>query len=93
MVLGILWKDKVSNKIRGRRLKLARHCIRHPELLLKLVLCRRPFENYLETKVSSQKISATKKSCQENFSQNLDLTKIIMLKISDVKVNLLKLKE
>ena len=31
-------------------------------------------ENYLETKVSSQKISATKKicKCKENFSQYLD---------------------
>ena len=72
MVHGILWKDEVSNKIRGRRLKLAGHCIRHPDLLLELVLCRRSSENYLETKVSSQKISATKKSCKENFSQNLD---------------------
>ena len=45
MVLGVSWKDKVSNdalygtlpklsdKIRSRRLKLAGHCIRHPELL------------------------------------------------------------
>ena len=45
MVLGISWKDKVSNitlygnlprlsnKLRSRRLKMAGHCIRHPELL------------------------------------------------------------
>ena len=45
MVLGVSWKEKVSNdvlygqlpelsdKIRSRRLKLAGHCIRHPELL------------------------------------------------------------
>ena len=45
MVRGVSWKDKVSNdviygklpklsdKIRSRRLKLAEHCIRHPELL------------------------------------------------------------
>ena len=45
MVLGVSWKDKVNNdvlygtlpklsdKIRSRRLKLAGHCIRHPELL------------------------------------------------------------
>ena len=45
MVLGILWKDKVSNitlygslprlsnKLQSRRLKMAGHCIRHPELL------------------------------------------------------------
>ena len=45
MVLGVSWKDKVSNdvfyrtlpklsdKIRSRRLKLAGHCIRHPEHL------------------------------------------------------------
>ena len=53
MVLGISWKDKVSNitlyygnlprlsnKLRSRRLKMAGHCIRHPELLTShLVLC------------------------------------------------------
>ena len=45
MVLGISWKDKVSNitlygnlprlskKLRSKRLKMAGHCIRHPELL------------------------------------------------------------
>ena len=45
MVLGVSWKDKlqnkllygklprVSEKIRSRRLKLAGHCIRHPELV------------------------------------------------------------
>ena len=45
MVLVMSWKDKVSNitlygnlprllnKLRGRRLKMAGHCIRHPELL------------------------------------------------------------
>ena len=46
MVLGISWKDKVGNdvlygklpklsdKIWSRRLKLAEHCLRHPELLV-----------------------------------------------------------
>ena len=45
IVLGVSWRDKVSNtvlygklpklsdKIRSRRLKLAGHCIRHPELI------------------------------------------------------------
>ena len=45
MVLGVSWKDKVRNeilydnipklsdKIRSRRLKLAGHCIRQPELI------------------------------------------------------------
>ena len=45
MVLGVSWKDKVSNdvlywtqpklsdKIRSRKLKLAGHCIRHLALL------------------------------------------------------------
>ena len=45
MVLAVSWKDKISNdvlywklqklsdKIRSRRLKFAGHCIRHPELL------------------------------------------------------------
>ena len=44
-MLGVLWTDKMSNeilygslpklsdKIRSRRLKLAGHCIRHPELI------------------------------------------------------------
>ena len=45
MVLGVTWKDKISNevlygrlprlsdKIKSRRLKLAGHCVRHPEIL------------------------------------------------------------
>ena len=44
MVLGVSWKDKISNayilhgnlpsdRIRSRRFKFAGHCIRHPELL------------------------------------------------------------
>ena len=45
MVLGVSWRDRISNdilygnlpklsdKIKSRRLKLAGHCIRHPELL------------------------------------------------------------
>ena len=71
MVLGVSWKDKVSNtvlygklpklsdKIRSRRLKLAGHCIRHPELLASDVVLwepvhgkaprGRPRQSYLST--------------------------------------------
>ena len=96
MVLGILWKDKVSNKIRGRRLKLARHCIRHPELLLELVLCRTP--GYLlkitwKPKFRRKKFLQRRKAVKKILVKIWILTKIIMLKIFDVKVDLLKLKE
>ena len=54
MVLGISWKDKVSNitlygsllrlshKLRNRRLKMAGHCISHPELLVSDLVYREP---------------------------------------------------
>ena len=97
MVLGILWKDKVSNKIRGRRLKLARHCIRHPELLLELVLCRTQYLLKItwKPKFRRKKFLQRRKAVRVKkiFVKIWILTKIIMLKIVDVKVDLLKLKE
>ena len=54
MMLGVSWKDMVSNdvlygtipklsdKIRSRRLKLAGHCIRHPELLANDLVTQEP---------------------------------------------------
>ena len=63
MVLGISWKDKVSNKyviygklpklsdrIRSWRLKLAGHWIRHPELLANDLVTREPETRRGETK-------------------------------------------
>ena len=73
MVLGVSLKDKVNNdvlygtlpklsgKISSRRLKLAGHCIRHPELLANYLITwepearrgetrwGRPRQNYLST--------------------------------------------
>ena len=62
MVLGISWKDKVSNdflygtlpklsdKIRSRRLKMAGHCIRHPKLLTNDLVTWEPEARRMETK-------------------------------------------
>ena len=62
MVLGVSWKDKVKNdvlygtlsklsdKIRGRRLKLVGHCIRHPELLANDLVTWKPEARRGETK-------------------------------------------
>ena len=62
MELGVSWKDKVSNdvldrkllklsdKIRSRRLKLAGHCIRHPELLANDLVTWEPEARQGETK-------------------------------------------
>ena len=62
MVLGVSWKYKVNNdvlygtlpklsdKIRSRRLKLAGHCIRHPELLVNDLVTWEPKARQGETK-------------------------------------------
>ena len=62
MVLGVSWKDKVNNdvlhgtlpklseKIRSRRLKLAGHCIRHPELLANHLITWEPEARRGETR-------------------------------------------
>lgn len=62
MVLGVSWKDKVSNavlygklpklsvKIRSRRLKLAGHCVRHPEILANDLVMWEPEVGHGETK-------------------------------------------
>ena len=62
MELGVSWKDKVNNdvlygtlpklsdKIRSRRLKLAGHCIRHPELLANDLITWEPEARRKETR-------------------------------------------
>ena len=62
MVLGVTWKDKVSNevlygrlprlsdKIKSRRLKLAGHCVRHPEILANDLVLWEPEVGSGETK-------------------------------------------
>ena len=62
MVLGVSWKDKISNavlynglpkvseKIKSRRLKLAGHCVRHPELLANDLVTWEPEAGIGETK-------------------------------------------
>jgi len=62
MVLGVTWKDKVSNavlygklprlsdKIKSRRLKLAGHCVRHPEILANDLVTWEPGAGHGETK-------------------------------------------
>ena len=62
MVLGVTWKDKVNNevlygrlprlsdKIKSRRLKLAGHCVRHPEILANDLVLWEPEVGSGETK-------------------------------------------
>ena len=62
MVLGVSWRDKVSNavlynglpklsdKIKSRRLKLAGHCVRHPEILANDLVTWEPEAGIGETK-------------------------------------------
>ena len=72
MVLAVSWKDKVSNdvfyrtlpklsdKIRSRRLKLAGHCIRHPEFLANDLVTWEPEARRMEAK----RVNLGRATCQ-----------------------------
>ena len=84
MVLGISWKNKVSNitlygsltrlsnKLRSRRLKMAGHCIRHPELLASdLVLWDPMYGRAQQGRPRQSYLSMLMKEVGTNFKEEL----------------------
>ena len=91
MVLGVSWREKmrnetlygklpkVSDKIRSRRLKIAGHCIRHPELIASDLILWEPKNVYGGTQKGRPKTNFVSTICRDVGIEQKEELRTLML--------------